>query len=282
MGGAGLPDGAAVLREWTSAADAWRKWRREFAMQSRAATRLLLEAALVEPGMRILDLASGSGEPVVSLALAAGAGGRVVATDIVPAMLLGAREHAAERARGNVAFAAANSEALPFPDETFDRLTCRFGAMFFPGIEQAMVEGRRVLRPNGRAIFLAWGEARHNTFYTATTGVLLKYAPPPQQTPDLAHRFAQPGSLSVALGHGAFRQITETFHAISWAWPGTPEGFWDYSIEVRRSFRRIFDSLGPAERQQAKQESLAEMQRFYDGQEVDFGGQIVIATGMRA
>ena len=37
-------------------------------MQSRAATRLLLEAALVEPGMRILDLASGSGEPVVSLA----------------------------------------------------------------------------------------------------------------------------------------------------------------------------------------------------------------------
>lgn len=60
---AGLPDGAAVLREWTSAADVWRKWRREFAMQSRAATRLLLEAALVEPGMRILDLASGSGEP---------------------------------------------------------------------------------------------------------------------------------------------------------------------------------------------------------------------------
>ena len=38
MGGAGQPDGAAVLRDWTSAADAWRKWRREFAMQSRTAT----------------------------------------------------------------------------------------------------------------------------------------------------------------------------------------------------------------------------------------------------
>ncbi len=281
MDAAGLPDGAAVLREWNSAADAWRKWRREFAVQSRAATDLLLEAALVEPGMRILDLASGSGEPAVSLALAAGAEGRVVATDIVPAMLLGAREHAAERGRGNVAFAAANGEALPFPAGTFDRLTCRFGAMFFPGIEQAMQEARRVLRPNGRAVFLAWGEARHNTFYTATTGVLLKYARPAQQTSDLAHRFAQPGSLSAALGHGAFRQITEAFHLISWPWPGSPDGFWDYSVEVRRSFRRIFESLTPAEREQAKQESLAEMQRFYDGRLVNFGAQIVIATSVR-
>lgn len=281
MSEAGLPDGAAVVREWTSAAGAWRKWRHEFALQSRAATELLLETARLEPGMRILDLASGSGEPAVSLALAAGSGGRVVATDIVPDMLLGAREHAADRGRDNVTFAAANGEALPFREESFDRLTCRFGVMFFPAVGRAMAEARRVLKPAGRAIFLAWGEARHNTFFSATTGILLKHALPAQQTPDLAHRFAEPGSLSTALGHG-FRQVTETFHSISWPWPGTPEGFWDYSVEVRRSFRRIFESLSPAERQQAKQDSLAEMQRFYDGRRVNFAGQIVIASGVRA
>src|SRR5579859_1468614 len=174
MSEAGLPDGAAVVREWTSAAGAWRKWRHEFALQSRAATDLLLEAARVEPGMRILDLASGSGEPAVSLALAAGPSGRVVATDIVSDMLLGAPEHAADRGRGNMAFAAANSEALPLRDGTFDRLTCRFGVMFFPEVQKAMQETRRVLKPKGRAIFLAWGEARYNTFFSATTGVLLK------------------------------------------------------------------------------------------------------------
>jgi ubiquinone/menaquinone biosynthesis C-methylase UbiE len=280
MSEAGLPDGPSVVREWTSAAGAWRKWRHEFALQSRAATDLLLEAARVEPGMRILDLASGSGEPAVSLALAAGPEGRVVATDIVPDMLLGAREHAADRGRGNVVFAAANGEALPFSDGTFDRLTCRFGVMFFPDVGRAMEEASRVLRPNGRAIFLAWGEARHNTFFSATTGVLLKHAPPVQQTPDVAHRFAEPGSLSAALGP-SFHQVTETFHSIAWPWPGTPEGFWDYSVEVRRSFRRIFESLPPVVRQQAKQESLAEMQRFYDGRQVNFGAQIVIATGGR-
>jgi ubiquinone/menaquinone biosynthesis C-methylase UbiE len=281
MSEAGLPDGAAVVREWTGAAGAWRKWRHEFALQSRAATDLLLEAARFEPGMRILDLASGSGEPAVSLARAAGPSGYVVATDIVPDMLLGAREHAADRGRGNVAFAAANGEALPFRDGTFDRLTCRFGVMFFPAVERAMAEARRVLRPNGRAIFVAWGDARHNTFFSATTGVLLKHAPPAQQTPDLAHRFAEPGSLSATLGPG-FQQVTEKFHSISWPWPGTPEGFWDYSVEVRRSFRRIFESLPPAERQQGKHESLTEMWRFYDGRQVNFVGQIVIASGVRA
>ena len=48
---------------------------------------------------------------------------------------------------------------------------------------------------------------------------------------------------------------------------------------MRRSFRRIFESLTPAERERAKQESLAEMQRFYDGRQVNFTAQIVIAAG---
>jgi hypothetical protein len=53
-------------------------------------------------------------------------------------------------------------------------------------------------------------------------------------------------------------------------------------VEVRRSFRRIFESLTPAEREQAKQESLADMQRFYDGCQVNFAAQIVIVAGARA
>jgi hypothetical protein len=52
-------------------------------------------------------------------------------------------------------------------------------------------------------------------------------------------------------------------------------------VEVRRSFRRIFESLTPADRLRAKQESLAEMRRFYDGHQVNFAAQIVIGTGMR-
>jgi ubiquinone/menaquinone biosynthesis C-methylase UbiE len=279
MSGKNLPVKEAVLREWSSAAKAWRKWRREFAIQSQAATNLLVEAAAITPGMGVLDLASGCGEPAISLAHQTRAGGRVVATDIVPEMLLGARESGVQAGCQNVDFVAANAEALPFPAEIFDRLTCRFGVMFFPSVERAMGEVRRVLKPSGQAVFAAWGDSQHNTFYRATTGVLMKYSTAAPR-PDLAHRFAAPESLSAALREAAFQQIAETFHSIAWPWPGPPEEFWDYSVEVRVSFRRIFETLPPAEQQQAKEESLAEMRRYYDGHRVNFSAQMVIATGV--
>jgi hypothetical protein len=63
--------------------------------------------------------------------------------------------------------------------------------------------------------------------------------------------------------------------------PGAPEQFWDYGVELRRSFRRIVESLTQADRLRTKQESLAEMRHFYDGHQVNFAAQIVIGTGMR-
>jgi ubiquinone/menaquinone biosynthesis C-methylase UbiE len=274
-------DRDSVLREWSQAAGAWRKWRSEFGIQSRAATDLIVKAALPEPGMRVLDLASGSGEPAISLARAAGPQGTVVATDLVPGMLLGAHQHAVELDYRNVICAAANAEALPFRSGAFDRVTCRFGVMFFPDLQLALAEVRRVLKPGRRAVFMAWGEAPRNNFFASTTGVLLRFVKSPPQGPDLAHRFAEPGSLSVALRRAAFLEVTETFHSIAWPWPGPPEGFWNYSVDVRRSFRRIFETLPPEEQQRARQESIREMGRHYDGRQVNFSAYVVIVSAAR-
>ena len=275
------PDRDSVLQDWSQAAAAWRKWRSEFGMQSQAATDLIVEAALVEPGMRVLDLASGSGQPAMSLARAAGPRGTVIATDLVPGMLLGTHQQAATLDYRNVICAAADARALPFRSENFDRVTCRFGVMFFPDIERALAEVRRVLKPGRRVVFMAWGEAPRNNFFASTTGVLLRFVKSPPQGPDLAHRFAEPGSLSAALRRAPFLNVSETFHSIPWPWPGPPEGFWDYSVEVRRSFRRIFETLSPAEQQQARQESIREMGCLYDGGQVNFSAYVVIVSAVR-
>jgi len=241
----------------------------------------MIEAARVSPGMQVLDLASGGGEPAISLAQAVEPEGRVIATDLVPGMLLGAREHAAWVDRRNLGFVAANAEALPFAAGGFDRVTCRFGVMFFPAVDRALQEVGRVLKPGGRLAFAAWGEVRRNNFFAATTGVLLKFTKSPSQNPDMAHRFAEPGSLSAALRQPEIQELTETFHSISWPWPGPPEQFWDYSVEVRRSFRKILETLTPDQQRQAREESVKEMGRYYDGRQVNFSAYIVIATGMR-
>ena len=57
-----------VRAEWTAAAPFWKKWNQKLATQSRAATELVVKGADLSAGMRVLDLASGTGEPALSLA----------------------------------------------------------------------------------------------------------------------------------------------------------------------------------------------------------------------
>src|SRR5271156_5300286 len=123
-----------VREEWTGAAPLWQKWNHKFVIQTRAATELVVQAAELARGMKVLDLASGTGEPALSLAKAVGSQGRVMATDLVPQMLEAARQNAAAQGLENIEFRVADAESLPFADREFDRVTCRFGIMFFPDI----------------------------------------------------------------------------------------------------------------------------------------------------
>src|SRR5438105_11808983 len=83
-----------VHDEWTDDAtvEAWRKWHPKMTIQLQAMTDALLEAARVRPGLRILDLSSGTGQPALDLARAVGPAGHVTATDLSPAMLAIAAE----------------------------------------------------------------------------------------------------------------------------------------------------------------------------------------------
>jgi SAM-dependent methyltransferase len=146
-----------LRHEWTSEETiaAWKKWHTRLADFTGGATRALIETARVRPGMNVLDLASGVGDPALSLAVAAAPGGRVTATDLNPDMLAFIDEQARLRKITNIDFREASAESLPFPDATFDALTCRFGVMFFPDLNKSLRECLRVLKPGSRATFVA-------------------------------------------------------------------------------------------------------------------------------
>ena len=110
---------------------------------------LLLSLAGVMPGEAALDVATGGGHVALSLARA---GARVTACDLTPEMLEVARRHLA--AQGfSATFVEASADALPFPDESFDVVTCRIAAHHFPNPAAFFVEAARVLRPHGRLAF---------------------------------------------------------------------------------------------------------------------------------
>ena len=124
------------------------KWKAKSAVMGKAVTEALLEYAQPRPGMRVLDLASGTGEPAISIALRVGAQGRVTALDLSAELLEMATRRAQERGVDNFSTKQADAQALPFEDDCFDLATCRFGVMFFPDAVLALRELHRVLRKN--------------------------------------------------------------------------------------------------------------------------------------
>src|SRR4029453_3835422 len=117
----------------------------------------VLAAAEVSAAHRILDVATGPGEAAAIALSKIGPSGLVVGVDISVAMLHAANSRFADQRFRPV---AADGQALPFADGTFDAVICQLGLMFFPSPVRGLEEFRRVLRPHRRAAFHAHIEDR--------------------------------------------------------------------------------------------------------------------------
>lgn len=125
----------------------------------RAWKRFAVAHAAVHPGQRVLDLAGGTADLSARLALAAGASGSVVCTDINGAMLRVGRDRLLDQGlAGNLSYVQANAEALPFADCCFDVVTIAFGLRNVTRKQQALAAMRRVLKPGGRLVVLEFSQ----------------------------------------------------------------------------------------------------------------------------
>ncbi len=109
--------------------------------------------AAVQPGMRVLDIAGGTGDLARAFARQVGAGGQVVLTDINEAMLRVGRDRLLDEGLV-VPSAACDAERLPFADGAFDLVSVAFGLRNMTHKEAALLEMCRVLRPGGRLLVL--------------------------------------------------------------------------------------------------------------------------------
>jgi len=109
----------------------------------------LVARARPEPSELALDIATGAGHTALALAPHVAF---VLAADLTPAMLHQVHRLADDRNVAHVRPILADAHALPVPDKAFDIVTCRRAAHHFSGIERALQEMRRVLRPDGRCV----------------------------------------------------------------------------------------------------------------------------------
>jgi SAM-dependent methyltransferase len=275
-----------LRQEWTGekTVAAWRKWHAQIAAFTRGATEAILEAAHLSPGMRVLDLACGVGDPALSIAQQVAPSGRVTATDLGPGMMSLAEELARKKGLTNIEFRQANAESLPFADACYDVISCRFGIMFFPDLPKALHECLRVLKPGGRAAFVAWGKLAQ-PFFTTTAGILLKHlpAPPPPPDPDAPSlfMFGERGRLRRSLETAGFSNVHEEDRIIAGRWSTSVEEYWEQFTEVAAPFRPLLEQLTPEKKTEAKAESLAALNKFWSSKELNIPLEIVIGTGTR-
>jgi ubiquinone/menaquinone biosynthesis C-methylase UbiE len=117
----------------------------------------VVELAALRRGLRVLDVACGTGVVARLAAEAVDVEGRVAALDLNPAMLAVASELPAVDS-APIEWVEGDAQALPFAEASFDVVCCQLGLQFFPDRERALREMKRVLVPGGRAVVMAWRE----------------------------------------------------------------------------------------------------------------------------
>lgn len=127
----------------------------------------VVAAAGLKPGMRVIDVACGTGVATVEARTAVAPEGTVVGLDLNSGMLAVARRKAAD-----VAWREGAAEALPFDAASFDAVISQFGLMFFSEKKTALREMWRVLRPGGRLVVAVWGTLDGAPGYAAMTSLL--------------------------------------------------------------------------------------------------------------
>lgn len=268
--------------EWAEQAAGYRAYMNEIAEHWRASGEMLLDALCAAPGMHALDLACGFGEPALAIAEAVAPDGRVIATDLVPEMLALAAERAEARGARNIWFQQADAERLPFPDASFDRVSCRFGVMYFPDVARALGEMRRVLRPGGRVALAVWGPAEGNTL-VRSLAVVDEYVPTPPPEPDTPHmfRFAAVGTLGAALRDAGFRRVEEVQRTLAQPWPLPAEQAWRAVLDTSPPLRHAVEDLTVERRAAVRDAVLANFRALSDGRRLNFFAPVIVAAGMR-
>jgi enediyne biosynthesis protein CalE5 len=242
---------AGQRREWGLSADGWKRhWNIWEQAAAQALNERLVDLARIRPGHRVLDIATGLGEPAFTAARRVGPNGFVVATDLSPAMLSVAREEAVRLGLRNVEFREMDAEEPDLPAQSFDAALCRWALMFLPHLVVALARLRELLVPEGRFAAAVWGSPEKVPFTSVPMEVIrrvLQPPPPPVGAPGtftladervLERAFAQAGFAEVAVEH---QTLTLEYSSL--------EEFIEERPATSASIRAMLAGASPAQRE---------------------------------
>lgn len=252
-------------RDWDAAAAGWKKWWPVFERSAQQVSDRLVELASVGSGARVLDIATGNGEPALTAARRVGAGGRVIATDQSAGMLTIARERAAALGVANVEFREVDGEALTIPERDFDAIVCRWGLMFMPDVKGALRGIYERLRVGGRLATSVWATADKMPLTTIGAEAVRKIAGLPPPPPDALGplRLADESMMRGMLAAAGFKDVTVERIPVAFELASAAD-FAQFRVDIAAPFRALLERQ-TAEKRAQMIEAVVEGARAYAG-----------------
>ena len=195
---------------WAGLSASWEKWDPVIMDQLGPVGAAMIERLGIAGAQQHLDIASGTGEPGLTVARLAPRG-HVILTDLSAEMLAVAARRANTLGITNAETRVCSADDLPFGDATFDSVSVRFGYMFFPDVAKATAEFARVLRPVGRLCSSVWVKPEENPWVSIAMQAIAAeavLAPPDPDAPGM-FRCAAPGYVRALYEAAGLRDVTE-------------------------------------------------------------------------
>jgi ubiquinone/menaquinone biosynthesis C-methylase UbiE len=274
-----------VIKRWRTSAPFWEKHRNIIRGMFAPITQALIEDAEIGAQDSVLDVATGPGEPALSVAAVVGPDGKVVGVDAIHGMIAAARTEARRLRLKNAKFDVAFADDLPFAANTFDAVISRFGVMFFPSPVDGVREMLRVLKPGRKLAFAVWHFAERNPFHSALSRVMDRYVDSPPLEPDAldAFRFAPRGKLLKVFSEAGVAAPSERLLQFKIeAAAVSVEDFWNLRREMSEKLSEKFATLSEEQKLKVTQEMLSSLAEYSTANGMSFPAEVLLVSGSKA
>ncbi len=170
-------------------APGWERQRARVEQMAAPVREWMLRALAPQAGQTILELAAGAGDTGFEAAALVGERGRLISTDLTPAMVEVARRRGASLGLRNVDYVAMDAEHIALDTDSVDGVLCRFGYMLMVDTAAALAQSRRVLRSGGRLALAVWGQPERNPWLTIAGRTLVERGHMPEPDPAALNPF---------------------------------------------------------------------------------------------
>jgi len=272
-------------QSWDSVAEGWGKWWKVIEEHGQVVSDRLIELAEIKEGNRVLDVATGIGEPAATAARIVGSTGKVTAIDLSPGMLAIAKKRAMDIGLSNIIqFREGDAESLNLPASSFNAITCRFGLMFMPEVVTALKTMRQALTPDGHIAAAVWSSIDKVPSFQLPFEIVMREtgtSPPPPGLPG-PFSLADTNILREKFNQAGFHDIKIEKGTMSFKLP-SPEQYVDFAKSTAGPLGAMMSHL-PASRQEEIWNKVIEAVRKHADSNtgsVNFTNEVIYVSARR-